>query len=178
MSDGNELPTTIDELTARMEGSRAAFYTVLEGLSPEQLVAPLTERGWSVIDHMAHIAVWMEGILAGLDGKNRWTAMGAEGPPGDGGFDELNERLRAHHTTKSPADVRAWLDAAHERMLARLQGTSIEELRRPYSHFQPDEPRDDAGEPFLHWVVGDTYGHYDEHRGWLVEALLKRNQPS
>jgi uncharacterized damage-inducible protein DinB len=171
MSDAHELPATVDELTTRMERSRAAFYAALDGLSPEQLAAPLTERGWSAADHMAHIAVWMEGILAGLGGKSRWTAMGADGPPGAGGFDELNERLRAPHAAKSPAEVRAWLDATHERMLARLRGMTIEELRRPYGHYQPDEPRDDAGEPFLHWVVGDTYGHYDEHRGWLVEAL-------
>jgi uncharacterized damage-inducible protein DinB len=171
MSDGHGLPATVDELTMRMERSRAALYAALDGLSPEQLAAPLTERGWSAADHLAHIAVWMEGILAGLDGTSRWAAMGADGPPGDAGFDELNERLRAPHRAKSPAEVRAWLDATHERMLARLRGMTIEELRRPYGHYQPDEPRDDAGEPFLHWVVADTYGHYDEHRGWLVEAL-------
>ena len=175
MSDAQELPPTVDDLTTRMERSRAAFYAVLDGLSPERLAAPLTERGWSAADHVAHIAVWMGGILAALDGKSRWTAMGADGPPGDAGLDELNERLRAPHATKSPAAVRAWLDATHERMLARLHGMTIEELRRPYGHYQPGELRDDAGEPFLHWVVGDTYGHYDEHRGWLGEALRERS---
>lgn len=172
MSD--ELPGTIDDLVTRAEDSRAAFYAELDGLTEEQLAAPLTERDWSAADHMAHIAVWMEGILAALDGTSRWAAMGADGPPGQAGFDELNERLRAPHAAKSPAEVRAWLDATHARMLARLRAMTIEELRRPYSHYQQGEARDDAGEPFLNWIVGDTYSHYDEHRGWIAAALRER----
>jgi uncharacterized damage-inducible protein DinB len=171
MSEEEELPTTIDDLVSRVERGRAVFYAALDGLSDERLAAPLTERGWSVADHMAHIAVWMDGILVALDGESRWAAMGAGGPPGQGGFDELNERLRAPHAAKSPAEVRVWLDATHERMVARLRGMTMEELLRPYRHYQPGEARDDAGEAFLSWVVGDTYGHYDEHRGWIVEAL-------
>jgi len=174
MSEQDELPTTVEELLKRMETARGAFHAELAGLSEEQLGAPITERDWSAADHMAHIAVWMEGILVALDGESRWAAMGADGPPGPAGFDELNERLRAPQRGKSPAEARAWLDAAHERMAARLRGMSIADLRRPYSHFQPGEPRDDASEPFLHWVVGDTYGHYDEHRGWIAAALREK----
>lgn len=174
MSDHNELPTSVDELLGRMEAARAAFYASLRGLSDEQLAAPITERDWSAADHMAHIAVWMEGILVAFEGRSRWAAMGAGGPPGAGGFDALNERLRAPHAGMSPAEARAWLDAAHERMAARLRGLTIEELNRPYSHYQPDEPRDDASAPFLGWVVGDTYGHYDEHRAWIEAALREK----
>jgi uncharacterized damage-inducible protein DinB len=174
MSDESEMPTTIDDLVARAEQSRASFFAALDGLSDEQLAAPITAGGWSAADHMAHIAVWMEGILAALDGVSRWTAMGADGPPGEAGFDVLNEQLRAPHAAKSPAEVRVWLDATHTRMLARLHAMTTEELRRPYGHYQPGEARDDAGEPFINWVAGDTYSHYDEHRGWIVAALRER----
>jgi hypothetical protein len=169
MSDEMELPGTLDELTARIERSRAAFDAALAGLTDAQLAAPLTERGWSAADHMAHIAVWMEGILAALDGINRWQAMGG-GPPRPDEFDALNEELRAPHAAKSPAEVRAWLDATHGRMLAKLRSLTIEALMRPYRHYQPDDARDNADEPFLQWVVGDTYEHYDEHRGWIAAA--------
>jgi hypothetical protein len=121
---------------------------------------------------MAHIAVWMGGILAALDGISRWEAMGG-GPPGRAGFDELNEQLRAPHTAKSPAEVRAWLDETHGRMVGRLRGMSIEDLRRPYGHYQPGETRDDDA-PFLNWIVGDTFSHYDEHRGWIAAALREQ----
>lgn len=176
MSEEMELPRTIDELLARIEHSKAAFDSALAALTDAQLAAPLTEREWSVADHMAHIAVWMEGILVALDGGDRWAAMGG-GPPGPEGFDALNEQLRAPHAAKSPAEVRAWLDATHGRMLAKLRGMPIEELRRPYGHYQPHENRDDAGEPFLNWVVGDTYGHYDEHLGWITAALRGADKP-
>lgn len=175
MSKETELPGTIDELLTRIEHSRAAFDTALADLSAVQLVAPLTEGDWSVADHMAHIAVWMEGILAALDGRDRWAAMGG-GPPGPDGFDALNEQLRAPHAARSPAEVRAWLDATHGRMLATLRGMTIAELQRPYGHYQPHEARADADEPFLHWVVGDTYGHYDDHLGWIAAALREEHQ--
>jgi hypothetical protein len=120
--------------------------------------------------------VWMNGVLAGLNGASRWEVMGG-GPPqggGDAAFDELNERLRAPHTGKSPAEARAWLDATHERMAARVRGMTIEELRRPYGHYQPGEQRADADAPYLGWIVGDTFAHYDEHRAWITAALRER----
>lgn len=174
MSDEQELPATTEELLARMESSRAAFYAALDGLTDAELAAPITERGWSVADHMSHIAVWMHGILEALDGANRWEAMGADGPPG-ADFDTLNERLRAPHAARSPAEARAWLEATHARAVARLGGMTIDELRRPYSYYQPGEARDNADAPFLNWITGDTYAHYDEHRGWIVAALGERN---
>jgi uncharacterized damage-inducible protein DinB len=174
MSTDQALPATIDDLVSQMEQSRAAFAAVIDGLSTAQLAAPLTAGGWSAADHMAHIAAWMEGILAALDGTSRWTVMGTDGPPGQAGFDTLNERLRVLHAAKTPAEVQAWLDATHVRTLARLRGMTIAELRRPYRHYQPGEARDDAEEPFLNWVVGDTVAHYDEHSGWIGEALRER----
>lgn len=171
MTDEHELPTTVDALIARIERSRQEFDAALAGLTDEQLAASITERGWSAADHMAHIAVWMEGITSALDGASRWTAMGTDGPPGPEGFDELNERLRTPHAAKAPAEVRDWLDAAHARMLVKLRGTTIEALSRPYNYYQPHEARDDADKPFLRWVVDNTYEHYDEHRNWIVAAL-------
>lgn len=173
MTDEIELPETIDDLLTRIERSKMVFDAALAELTDAQLAAPLTERDWSVADHMAHIAVWMEGILAALDGGDRWAAMGG-GPPGAEGFDGLNEQLRTPHAAKSPAEVRAWLDATHQRMLTKLRGMTIEELRHPYGHYQPHEVRDDAGEPFVNWVVSDTYGHYDEHLGWITAALERK----
>ncbi len=174
MSTDHALPATIDDLVSRMDQSRAAFAAVIDGLSAAQLAAPLTAGGWSATDHMAHIAVWMEGIRAALDGTSRWAAMGADGPPGQAGFDALNERLRASHAAKAPAEVRAWLDATHARTLARLRSMTIAELQLPYRHYQPGEVRDDAEEPILNWVVGDTFAHYDEHGGWIAAALRER----
>lgn len=166
------LPTTVDELLERMETARAAFYASVAGLSEAELAAPLTERGWSVADHMAHIAVWMDGITKLLGRENRWAAMGASGPPAPGGdFDELNEQLRAPHRDKSPAEARAWLDAVHERMAATLRSLTIADLQRPYSYYQPDEQRADGDAAVLNWLAGDTYSHYDEHRGWIAAAL-------
>lgn len=170
MSDEEQLPATVDEVVARIERGRTEFYAALDGLSDEQLAAPLTERAWSAADHMAHIAVWMEGIVGALEGRSRWAVMGA-GPPDKGDYDRLNEELRAQRGALSPAEARAWLDATHERLLEKLRSMTIDELRRPYDHYQPGEGRANGGEPFLNWIIGDSYEHYDEHRGWITAAL-------
>jgi uncharacterized damage-inducible protein DinB len=174
MSDEHDLPATHDELLTRIEQSRTAFYAALEGLSDEQLGAPLTERGWSIADHMAHIAVWMDGVLGALDGRTRWEVMGASGPPEDNDFDTLNEHLRTPHAAKAPAEARAWLEAVHAGMVTKLSSMSREQLHLPYRHYQPDEARSSADEPILNWVVSDTYAHYEEHQTWITAALAER----
>lgn len=171
MSDQDELPQSIEALLAEMERGRSELYRSITRLSDAEQAAPLTERDWSVADHLVHIAVWMDGIGSALEGKNRWLAMGADGPPGPDDFDAINERLRAPYQGLAPAEARAMLDGAHERMVARLRGLSLDDLMRPYGHYQPGEERDDNDRPFIHWVIGDTYSHYDEHKGWIEEAL-------
>jgi hypothetical protein len=39
---------------------------------------------------------------------------------------------------------------------------SDEDLKRPYSHFQPDDPPYNPS-PVWPWIVGNTFEHYAEH---------------
>ena len=43
----------------------------------------------------------------------------------------------------------------------------MSELQRPYSHFYPGAGNDN---PIWHWIAGNAFGHYAEHRPWL-EAI-------
>ena len=54
----------------------------------------------------------------------------------------------------------------------RSNRSSDADLRKTYSHYQPDEPGEDSGEPIMRWVAGNTYEHYAEHQEW-IEALIK-----
>ena len=55
-------------------------------------------------------------------------------------------------------------------MLDALAPLSDEDLQRPYSDFDPAATQG-ADRPIIGWIVGDTYDHYDEHRGWIEELL-------
>ncbi|NJN19247.1 MAG: ClbS/DfsB family four-helix bundle protein [Oscillochloris sp.] len=113
-----QVPGGLDRLLARMEAGRTLLYAGLRDLNDAQWREPITAADWSICDHLAHVAVWMEGVEAMLNGRSRWDAMGG-GPPDPGaGFDALNEQLRAPHRAGSTAEIRAWLDTVHERMVA------------------------------------------------------------
>ena len=65
-----------DELLQRYETTRADLLSAIEGLSDEQLAAP-TLDGWSVKDHLLHLAMWddqevfMAGVIAFLRDVHR-----------------------------------------------------------------------------------------------------------
>jgi hypothetical protein len=41
-----------------------------------------------------------------------------------------------------------------------------EDLQRPYSHYQPNDPPHNPA-PVLGWITGNTNEHYEEHSSWL-----------
>lgn len=49
---------------------------------------------------------------------------------------------------------------------------SDDDLRLPYNHYQPNEPRDaNDNRPALDWVAGNTYDHYAEHIDWINQLM-------
>ena len=84
--------------------------------------------------------------------------------------DGVNAILFERHRDRPAGDVLAALRAQHQETLDFLAGLAWEDVLRPYSHYLPDEPGKDNGNPILYWIMGNTAGHYDEHREW-IEAL-------
>jgi hypothetical protein len=60
--------------------------------------------------------------------------------------------------------------ASHDEVLAKLAGLADEDLRQPYSAFDPS-PGPYSDHPIIGWVDGNTYEHDDEHRLWMEAAL-------
>jgi hypothetical protein len=84
-------------------------------------------------------------------------------------IDELNGVIAARSEAASADAVRADSLAVHAEVLDFLDGMSEEQLSLPYSHYQPKAA--DASQPVYGWVNGNTWGHYDEHIGWLKAGL-------
>lgn len=173
MSD-EETAVTVAELRRRMEAGWQAFAGAIDALSPDQLDGPQDAARWTVQDHMAHLAAWADGIAALLRGEPRWAAMGlaisaAEREGLD--YDALNEQIAARHRSKSAAEVRAWLAAAHRRVADAVAAMSDADLLRPYGSFL--SPPDAAGDPIFGYVAGNTYEHYAEHLPW-IQAIAEQ----
>ena len=42
------------------------------------------------------------------------------------------------------------------------------DLQRPYNHYQPSSDRQ---QPVIGWIIGNTYGHYEEHQPWIAAIV-------
>ncbi len=165
--------TARHDVMARIETSRSALDRLVSSLSDADLQRA-DVGGWSITDHLVHVAGWERVLLFMLQRRSRFDAVGLTGGLAAGmELDALNEHIRTATRDRSPGAVRRLFADAHRELLAELELHSDEDLERPFSYFQPDtdpaEPH--ANQPFEGWVAGNTWEHYDEHRQ-AIEALL------
>ena len=166
------LPRDKAQLLERIQRARAALEQTISQLSAAQLVAPGPYEGWSVKDHLAHLAIWEQGLAALLQGRPRYAAMHVDEETYlSADTDGLNAIIYQHNKDRSLAEVLAAFRQAHQQTLAALAGLTDADLFKTYSHYQPDEPGEDSGEPILRWIAGNTYEHYAEHQAW-IQALV------
>ncbi|HEU5328143.1 MAG TPA: DinB family protein [Thermomicrobiales bacterium] len=164
-------------LVARIKHAYGAVEQAANGLSDEQLTAPGPDGGWSIKDHLAHLAVWRHSLIALLEGADRKAAIGLDQQPAgetanSDDIDDVNAILYQRNHDRAPADVQADFRQAQERVLAILGGMSDADLEKPYSHYQPDA-ENTSDDPVVGWIVGNTYGHDEEHLA-TIQALAGR----
>jgi len=103
----------------------------------DELVRPVpTDRwtadeltpGWTLRDHVAHLADWFEEGATAIDDHAR-TGVWREGPAE--GFDRWNARALERHRDLDPAAVLARHDAMLDRMRTAARTLSAETLRSP-----------------------------------------------
>ena len=167
-----DIPLTVAELRHRMDTGLGHLFTALDEVDQSRLAKAVDPNGWSVRDHMAHMATWADGIAALLSGQSRWQAMGLDITDDDRqtlGSDGINAMLVDRHRHLEVVQAREWLLEAHERVAGVLEGLNDEELMRPYGSFL--RPPADTGKPIFGYVIGNTFGHYEEHTGWIRELF-------
>lgn len=169
-------PPTISGLLAQIDTSWAALLHEIEGRSEEELGQALNEQDWSIRDHLVHITAWEQSLLGLLSGQDRRVAMGIapvvashQAVAEEIDTDTLNELVRQASQSQSTAQILARFHQSHEQLLGCLRVLNDADLLRPYSHYQPQDPSAPA-DPVVGWIVGNTFGHYEEHIGWLKEA--------
>jgi uncharacterized protein (TIGR03083 family) len=157
------------ELVERIDRSRSALEETLRPLSEEQLLTP-GPSGWSIKDHLAHLAVWEFGVAELLQHRSRFAAMQVEGAVSQGKTeDEVNDVIYQRHADLSLAQVRKQFDEAHRLLLQALNPLSDADLYRPYASFVPGGDR--RQDPVIYWIKGNTFEHFDEHQGYIRSLL-------
>jgi hypothetical protein len=171
MRDVHQAPTK-QEIRTEMDDGLTRFLAVIDRLSDEQMEIPTDAVGWTVRDHIAHLAVWAEGIAALLRREERWAAMGLDITEDDEhDWDVMNEQIARQHRHISPTQARAWLVTAHEQVSAAVESLEDAELAAPYAQFTVPFTGQ-QGDPIFEYILGNTAHHYAEHTPW-IEAIVR-----
>jgi uncharacterized damage-inducible protein DinB len=172
MSEDEAVPRTKAELLARMAAARARIEAAIGGKSEAALTRPGAD-GWSAKDHLAHLSAWQRSLIALLEGRSRPAALGVEDvtQEEESGFEEINARLHARTKDQPLDEVLAEFRQSRQDLLAVLDRLTDEDLFKPYSHYQPNDPPYNP-DPAIGWIVGNTYGHEIEHLEWFEGLLM------
>jgi hypothetical protein len=165
-------PFSKTELLTRIERGWNEFNIYLNTLTEAQLTTPTDAAGWTAKDHITHLAVWEDGIHGLLGKQPRWENMGIDEALWlRGDYDEMNAVIQQRHKDISAADARKMLHDSHQRLVGKVQSMTEEALTLPYKHYQPNS---DLESPVWHRIVGNTFGHFEEHQPWIA-AIVGEN---
>jgi hypothetical protein len=124
------------------------------------------EPGWSIKDHLAHLATWERMIVAHLQAGNDNEIVGLNNDAyAAAGLDEINAVIERQHKNQSLTGVLDDFHRSHAAIVTAIDQLSDADLARPYWDDEPD------GRTVLEKVAGDTYRHYLEHRRWILDML-------
>ncbi len=136
----------------------------LDSLSEEQMTLPKDAGGWSVKDHIVNLVVWERGLVALLNGGSQQGGMDIDDETWAKGTDAINAVIQKRYADKSVADVREMFQQAHDRLLAKIDTMTDADLIKPYSAYDASSDEEDE---IIGWIVGNSFGHYDEHTPWI-----------
>lgn len=163
------------DLLDRIESAWEELNVVIQGLDETRLARIDEETGWSVADHLTHLAAWERGIAYVLTGRPRPEGMGiTQAQWVDLTMNEINDVIHDQGSQRGAAAALAGFRDAHAAMLDALGGLDDADLRRGYTTFDPQDEPDDR--PIIGWIIGDTYDHYGEHLGYIRESLSRTAQ--
>ncbi len=166
MAEEQWVPGSKAELMSAIRREWKLLMDTLAKLDEQKMTAP-DEGGWSPRDNLAHLAEWMN-LLMGyhMDKRPPHEVFGvAEEVTKGWDMEVINPILFERNRNRSTQDVMGELNQVYERLVAKLDAMSFEDLLKP-RHADDPEKR-----PLLLWVLGDTTEHFAEHRETIEKML-------
>jgi hypothetical protein len=164
-------PGNKHELLEKIQQSHQDLVRVLASMSDDEKVAPILQDGWSVKDSLAHIVAWermtMDWLTRSLQGEHvrRFVPGFIYNTPEEQGpvMQALNQRLYEENKLRRLDDVMRDFRATHSEILAFTEKMNESDI------FDADRFAWREGSPALDMIAGNTYEHYSEHQGWILE---------
>lgn len=153
----------LEPLISQYARSREALHRAVEGLSPEQLEAPLPGRDWSIKDTIIHIAAnerLMSKLLRDI-AYGTTTAL-----PADFDNQRFNDETVVAGRKKSIIQLRSDLDASYANLISVLETITPEMLNRRGTH-----PA--AGDANVKEFLLAMYAHHEVHCRDIIEQARR-----
>ncbi len=160
------VPGSKEELMSAIRREWKLLMKVVEKLDEQKMTA-LDEGGWSPKDNLAHLSEWMNSLMGYHIDKRPAEEVMRLTPEQtkDWDMEVINPVLYERNKDRSIKDVMDELKQTYEKLLAKLNAMSFEDL------LAPRHPNDPEKRPLLMWVLGDTTEHFEEHRE-VIERML------
>lgn len=164
--------TPPSDVLGRIETSWGALQAVISDLTPTHMEELRDAGGWSIKDHLAHVAVWETSSLVLLERRSLLTELDLSEDEVDlQDYESINAAMQRRSAGQPVAEVVAHSQQTHGRLMAALTALGEEGLNRPYAEFRP-EATENRDRPVRDLLSGNTYEHYDEHVA-TIGALLE-----
>lgn len=163
-------PTTTRELVLSIDSAWKDLLSFLSDVTPVQASAR-DSAGWSVKDHVSHMAVWEDSVAVLFRGGHRHEALGIEESAYAGAdFDEINEFIRGRFETLPHHQAIQQLERVHTDFMSHLRALTDPDLKSPVREFFPRAPRADD-RPLTSLIWDNTAGHFTEHLEWMRKLV-------
>lgn len=167
-------PTNKAELFEVLRQSHQEMTDFLATLSDEDKTAPILDEGWSIKDSLQHLGDWENMMLGWVESSVRGVqpTRFREDFVESGDSDEetmlrLNDYLYQQGKTRPLGDVLADFNATHAKVLATLAKVSEADI------FDENRFAWRNGSALGNVIAGNTFGHYEEHLGWIRAGMAK-----
>lgn len=162
----------INKLLGKIERAYGEVDAFLAPLTDAQKTDLTDAGGWSVKDHLIHMAVWEDGIDALLSHESRDARMGfSDAAPKPRGLDNINDAIFRQHKDKTLQQVLDAREAIHTRFLYTLRALPDDALQRPIRDFDAESS---SNQPVEGLIVGNTSAHYRKHLGWMQAIVAEK----
>jgi hypothetical protein len=167
MSDEEWVPGSKAELMSAIKREWNALMEVVAKLEAANKMTTPDEGGWSPKDNLAHLSEWMNSVMGyHIDKRPPHEVMRIPEEAAKGwDMEIINPILFERNKHRSLEEVKDELQQTYEKVVAKLEAMSFDDLMKP-RHANDPEKR-----PLLLWVIGDTSGHFQEHRETIAKLL-------
>lgn len=143
------------------------YLALLDGLAADQWVEPTDSAGWTVKDHVAHVATWDSAFVnQALGEQSQQESLALPDEIWTAGIDLVNEAIRERRQSETPEQVYAGARQAIDASRVALTSLDLGRCACDVNLVPADDQR-----TLLDVFVGDQAEHYEVHRAYMRRII-------